>query len=42
MIGRELLKYPEQLTAYLRRLEDRIRVLEREVERLKKKEASDG
>lgn len=30
MISRELLKYPEQLVAYIRRLEERIEKLERD------------
>lgn len=40
MIGRELLKYPEQLTAHLHRLETRIATLERELAKLKKKAES--
>lgn len=35
MINRELLNYPEQLAAYLRRLEERIAALEREVKELR-------
>lgn len=37
MIGRELLKYPEQFAAHLQRLEKRVVDLEREVARLRKK-----
>lgn len=40
MIGRELLKYPEQFTAHLQRLEKRVAQLEREMEKLKKKAES--
>lgn len=40
MIGRETLKYPEQFTAHLQRLEKKVAELEREVARLKRKKDS--
>lgn len=40
MIGRETLKYPEQFTAHLQRLEKRIANLERELAKLKRKKSS--